>query len=647
MPSETRTHSVAWTALAAGLLLGLVALFAAAPIFAVDFFWHLKLGELIAQNHAIPQEDMFSAVHPARHYVQFQWLWELLVYGAYSLDGLRGVRLFQVATLTLSFALLGLASVRLLRSRTVSFCFCAFALVLFEDRFQARPSATVLGFVALILPWLVDERARAGARTWLLALVVACLWSNVHGGESLLMVLAFGALGVGSLLALWLGHGSRAAAWRDGKLALASLFGVFLSPAFVAGLQDWARAIGPQLASHNKEWRPSYTMLENGLTPSYLLIGLGPTLVALAYVIEQRSLRGRRSAEAAWPEWFLCGGLLLLSQLTVRNAFLCLVPLCFMLVRFGSALPRRTQRLVGALALMLLLVAFTDHVIAGYGGVAEVVETIEDDLAPQAFPVELAAFMREAQIEGGILDDGRWGGYLIWELWPRCHVFVDTRHDLTEEMWPVFLASHVPQTRPAAMTLGFQKWGLELAVFRGPTFPAVIGPPEWLLLYKAGDQELYQHRAGAHAASNLARGRAWLGTRASAAVLEADYARAATEVGASVWLAAPAQRRLRARAELQRHSPLAADRNDGLFTESELSFDAGRYQEAYRLLGQLVFLDPPSALALYRYALAAFAVEQPARASWALDQLRERTGELSKLQLGRLAVLDETLRSKK
>ena len=51
-------------ALAASALLCLVAFIAAHPIFSVDFHWHLKLGDVIRQRAAIPETDLFSAVHP-------------------------------------------------------------------------------------------------------------------------------------------------------------------------------------------------------------------------------------------------------------------------------------------------------------------------------------------------------------------------------------------------------------------------------------------------------------------------------------------------------------------------------------------------------------------------------------------------------
>lgn len=585
-------------------LLSLVALFAYAPIFAVDFFWQLELGKLIVERGQIPKLDTFSSVHPDAPYVQFQWLWEVLAYAAYVAGGLAGVRIFQVFVLVSSFALLWRASRLLLRSEATVFCFCALALVLFEDRFQARPSATALGFTAALLPLWLDPAHRDRPRAWLWVGAVSCLWSNVHSGESLLAVLSFGALATGGLI-----ERRR----RDLRLFAASVVGVVMCPTLYAGLGDWARAIAPQLATGNKEWRPSVTMLENGLTPSFVLIGLGPTLVTLVYVLATCKRTPR-----PWSEWLLCGGMLVLSQQAVRNAFLCLVPLCALLMR--TAL--RSPRLRYALGCVLLLVAFHDHVIEGYGGIAEAAHIIQDDLAPDAFPEQLVTFMAEAQIEGGAINDGRWGGYLIWKLWPKVHVFADTRQDFSAAMWPVFLASQRSDTRPAALTEAFRRWRLELAIFRGPTFPLIAPPPAWQLLHKAGDQELYQHRDGAHALENTRRAREWL--------------RVHGDVGTERWLAAHRRERDEAARLQATGDPLA-----GLLLESKLLFEAGAYREVLRIVNRGLALSPNNPQLLYRAAVSAYASGDRASAAGALRRLQPDA--LTTAQRARVAVLAHAL----
>jgi hypothetical protein len=640
--SAAKLGALGWAA--ACLLLGLVALFAYAPIFAIDFFWHLKLGEVIAKTGAIPRTDLFSAVHPERPYVQFQWLWELLAYGAHQSGGLHAVRLMQVAWMSASFALLGAASLRLFRAQAHAFFFCCLALVLFEDRFQARPSATVLGFVACMLPLWLKQPAVASWRRGLYVFFVSCLWSNLHGGESLLSVLCMGALAVGAYLERHLSGEQDAGRVRSALTSLAAAaLGMLVSPTLIEGLRDWTWSIQPQLASGNREWRPTYTMLENGFTSSFVLIALAPSLVSLVYLIEQRRQLARRPAGAPPPfaEWLLCAGLLVLAQQAVRNAFLCLVPLAFMLRRCAPAHGERTRKLLALAALCLLLAAFHDHVVEGYGGVDEAIALIGEDLAPQTFPVETADFMREANIEGGVLNDGRWGGYLIWRLWPRTHVFVDSRHDLTPAMWPVFLAAHSPGSRAAAMEQAYRHWGIALSLFRGPTFALVRPPLTWQLLFKAGDQELYQRLDAPNAALNMQRAQRWLAARAPQP--GADLTQLALQVGAQRWLRAPYQIQREHKARELLRSRLAEDVQRGLSLQAELLFDAGRYAQALPLLEGLLARTPGDTKAAYKALLAALATgDQLAAQRW-LPVLRQRRAQLSGPQRDRLRAIEQAM----
>jgi hypothetical protein len=641
-PESVRTRLGALGIAAAGLLLGLVALFAYAPIFAIDFFWHLKLGQIIAETRAIPRTDLFSAVHPERPYVQLQWLWELLAYVTHQAAGLRGVRAMQVACMVLSFVLLGAVSLRALKSRAYAFFFCSLALVLFEDRFQARPSATLLGFVACMLPlWLSEPRASL-RRTALFTFLVSCLWSNLHGGESLLALLSMGALALGSYVEQRVAADSTPHRSREWLILFAATsFGVLASPTLIPGMRDWGWAIGPQLATGNKEWRPSYTMLENGFTPSFVLIALVPTLVLIAYLLEQWRLRRERAGSVPpFSEWLLCAGMLALSQQAVRNAFLCLVPLAFMLRRRSPALDSvRVRRLLAACSLCLLLAAFHDHVVEGYGGVHEAAELIREDLAPNTFPVELAEFMRDAGIEGGALNDGRWAGYLIWRLWPKVLMFVDSRHDLTPEMWPVFLAAQMPGTRPAAMEQAFRRWGIELATFRGPTFPLVRPPPNWRLLYKAGDQELYQHVGGRHAETNVARAMTWLTARAQKPA--EDLSALATQVGGEHWLRAPYQVYRGHEAQRLLASQRLEDVTRGLALQAALLFDAGRHAQALATLKLLLARQPANTRAAYQALLASLALGDHVEARQWFAVLQERRAELSPPQRNRLLAIEK------
>jgi tetratricopeptide (TPR) repeat protein len=345
-------------------------------------------------------------------------------------------------------------------------------------------------------------------------------------------------------------------------------------------------------------------MLANGFRPSFVSIALAPTLIGIAYVIER--WRGR-ACGLDWRELCLCGGYLVLSEQAVRNAFLCLLPLLFMLQRMAAG--GRRQRVGFACAALLLTgIAAEDALPYAYGGVSRIAEIFPLDLSPGAFPELAADFLDEAGIEGGIANDGRFGGYLIWRAWPRCSVFADSRHHLSSVMWPVFNAIHDPLRRPAGLEVAFAKWGTELTAFRGPTFP-LGAPPQFRLLYKAGDQEIYQDLRGRHAALNLARTRTWL-SRRGVAVPDDESSPAipalAAQWGAERYLAASYQR-LRAREAAR----LIADANPGqrghgLLERGQLLYEVGSWREAAALFERASALLPGAPDPIYDAALSYF-----------------------------------------
>jgi hypothetical protein len=512
------------------------------------------------------------------------------------------------------------------------------------DRFRARPDALTLGFVAASLPLLVEPHAGHKRVRRAYAFVLALLWANIHGGASLLLFLSMGALVVGTFL-----HTRFAGAPRERFrdvcwLAAFTVLGLACSPTLIPGLMHWFSLIGAQIDTGNEEWQPPYSILRGVPSPAALLIALSPTIVLVFYVVEQvRLLRhGARAAERA-SEWFLCAGYLALSHHAIRNVCLAIVPLVFMARRALGA-PRSQLTALGAVLASCLCVAavFHDAVLEGYGGVARARALMHDDLLPDTYPEEAAEFIARAGIEGGLFNEGKWGGYIIQRDWPRVHVFVDTRQNLTPEMWRVFLATLSARDRARALDYAFRRWGVELVLFRAPTFALLEPPPEYRLLFRAGDQELYQRVDGRHAAANLARAHTLLRSLDATHADEPEDV-AATRIGAGLWLARPEQARVLAQATADETSYDPLVRARGAARRGELYYRAGLYYQA-----ALAFDAEPLALRSTRHvyfaALCWFAAEHRERARTLVSLLERRDlSELSRRQLERLTMLRAAL----
>src|SRR3982751_4810289 len=53
---------------------------AARPVFDPDFWWHLKTGQLIFETRTIPHADSFSFTARGAEWVTHEWLTELVMY---------------------------------------------------------------------------------------------------------------------------------------------------------------------------------------------------------------------------------------------------------------------------------------------------------------------------------------------------------------------------------------------------------------------------------------------------------------------------------------------------------------------------------------------------------------------------------------
>jgi tetratricopeptide (TPR) repeat protein len=199
-------------------------------------------------------------------------------------------------------------------------------------------------------------------------------------------------------------------------------------------------------------------------------------------------------------------------------------------------------------------------------------------------------------------------------------------------MWPVFRATHDALLRVAGLERAFERYGTELAIFRGPTFP--LGAPEhFRLLFKFGDQEVHQDLRGRNAQQNLERTRQWFAARGVP-----DAPESARRFGAKAYLASryPALVAAKARRELQATD--AAVRGSAHYTLGTLFYRAGEYDEAAQELEAAREERPSDPAIAYLEAQTTFAKGDYAAAEPQLTRVLQ-SGNLSTRQRRRLEAM--------
>lgn len=511
-------------------------LLAARPIVAVDLFWQLALGREIAGSASIPTEDMFSAVHPTRPWVQFQWLWEWGAYQVTRTTGLTGLRAANATLVTAGLVALFLVSRRRGMARGAAFGLVALGLSLTVDRLRLRPDALNFALLVPTLPLLAGGYRKLQPPGLLGAAAWSFLWASVHGGGVLYLVGSAGLLCAGDFAQAKLGRHAvpgvgtpPTAVQASLKLCLAVTAGALLSPTTVAGLGHFL-SIYRDMSSDGGEWATGFAVLGERQHPLNYVVVAGPwlALAAFGWRVRQRWLQGQVDlGEVLWS--LAC---VTLSAVTLRFVFLAVVP-CWLAVA-GPSEPRATRMqrsprwlagrrdLIG-LGLGLALLAVVAHyaAVAPRGSLAATLEATRTfDMEPTAYPRQSIAFLADAGLTGALLCSRRNGGAAIYYGYPGLRVLADSRHNFTEDIWSLVREVEDPVKQVSAMDHGFERYGLELALLERPLVRYRRPSPDWLLLFEGRRAEVWQHRQGAHAASNLKATRALLARRLPTGVTE-------------------------------------------------------------------------------------------------------------------------------
>jgi hypothetical protein len=287
-----------------------LALAALGPIRNYDFFWHLATGRWIIEHRALPLTDPFALGSDRYEWINGEWLFEIVAYGAHEIAGLAGMSIVRGLLAALVFTIVYFKSRRDLLLTAIAF---AGAM----QTFDLRPSSVALLFVVLAI----------GARSWIAHAVIAALWINIHPSAIL-------APGIAAL------------STRRTTPVIASALALLLNP------HGWRAIVAPlelmmfvrSGAFINAEWLPSLPM-------QFPLLYLCVVGGALAFLV-------RRREEGTWWRALLLAGFAFLAVRHVRNQGLFFAAFPVLMPRFEI---RRAMAMIGAAAAIVLVALTADH----------------------------------------------------------------------------------------------------------------------------------------------------------------------------------------------------------------------------------------------------------------------------------------------
>src|SRR5579872_2906545 len=381
----------------------LLLLLSAKQIGSYDLGTHLKAGQWIVQNHAIPEKDSFTYTQTDRDYLDSNGFYQVLLYFLQSSLGYPSLVLVNMAVLVLVFFLL-LGRLKLSQVSPGLACLCLFlALFMMERRFMVRPEVFSWLFLCFTL-FVLDLRVRNKDLLYLLPLI-QLLWVNTEG----LFILGWFAMGTYALSGFF--HQKR---W-DPKLirfALLSVAADFLNPYFAKGV-FFPLVLLTRLQSSNLHKQTitellsplEYLKTQNLLYDSnlhifiFFLLG-GLSLLFLALTWKRRKLH----------EFLLLAAFGYMAFTAVRN--IPLFALVAVPILASAAHDYRAQRswkgvlgkpLPFLIAFFILLISLRVLTNAFYITDRRV-DRLGLGLDPERLPVKAAEFLTEHHLDGRLLN---------------------------------------------------------------------------------------------------------------------------------------------------------------------------------------------------------------------------------------------------
>jgi len=378
-----------------------------------DFWWHLKTGQYVVQQHSLPVPDPFAfttGMNPpaypgedqVRHFnLTHEWLAQALMYVVYAVGGVPLVILARSAILVAMCGMVALVVVRRCGSPyagiAAGFATAWLAVVFATDR-------PVLFSFLLVAVFLTICEFRRGL--WTLP-VLSLLWANLHGGFFLGWIVLF-AYCAETIPVLQRFQGTPKPPQDAKTLWSVTGLSILLSainPNGFGVLLTLFRYRQSKLQSSLLEWHSPY------------LWGTPYAFDVLLYACVAALLLSWRKVRLA--DWILFLIFAAASLIAFRNILLIgiLAP-----ILIATYFPWRIRLPRVVIAYTVPVAIFASFIMGIVGG-----HFFQLGAAMWKYPVAAADFMASHKVPGPIFNTYEDGGYLLWRLAPAQRVFIDGR----------------------------------------------------------------------------------------------------------------------------------------------------------------------------------------------------------------------------
>jgi hypothetical protein len=467
--------------------LGLFAL-ASREVSDPDLWWHLRTGQLVAQNHQVFRADQYSFTRAGAPWVNHEWLADLLMFEIYQAANWGGLIVFFGAVTAAAFLLTMLRGDGL---PYVAGALTVWGAIASVPVMGVRPQMLSLLLCVLLL-FLLEASQEHPRRLWW-TIPILWLWVNLHASY---------VLGLALLVLFLLGTGldglsGRMPAAQAGSrlrhLSAALLLGLAVVPFNPYGTRmyayPWETLFSPAMQRYIHEWA-SPNFHDRHYWPLLLLV----LISYLVVWVSPRRLRGSELLLLAAGTGIALNAVRHIPIYVVMTIPLLSRQLQAWLdqrgaqrwLRSSPSPPARLKLLVNiviVLGVTLFAAVRVRHVI-----------TQQPKTEARAFPQAAVSFLKARQPDGPMLNHYDWGGYLIWRLYSIYPVYVDGRADLYGDAFLHDLASTYYVRNHGEQAL--QHWNIQLVLLPpdAPLVTALRANSSWSEIYSDSQAVVLQKK---------------------------------------------------------------------------------------------------------------------------------------------------------
>ncbi len=377
-----------------------------------DLWGHILFGREIWESGSIPGTDSYSFTANGERWINHEWLTEVLFYLLYANFGSGGLLFFKI---TLGWTVIYLLS-QSGSSRKNPYPFAISSIVIIPvmgPGFMVRPQLMTFLFSAILI--FILKRFFENNNKWIFWIPgVFLLWVNCHGG----VIAGLGILTTVTIIQSFRAKREEFHSWKSlAIICIGSCFAVLVNP---YGIKLWTFFIESlSLPRKINEWG-SIQLFDSSHLPFktltfMFLISLifnkkkrlwEIGIIAISIFFAFKSQRHTVLAAIISAPYFADFIATTLSNPQIRKN----------LETLSAPFRKMSQTALGLF--IVLQIGFTSHSYAHYN--------FQIVVEPTVYPVYLAQFLEDNDINGNIVSPFDWGEYLIWKR-PKSKVALDGR----------------------------------------------------------------------------------------------------------------------------------------------------------------------------------------------------------------------------